>query len=183
MGIGATRAGNGAKRLSCKGNPAHRPTDLVCWTKLLGFTDTPAHWPTPKSPPSATSCSTSPPASPTAPSKHAYTSIKPGARQPKSTTPGGQSAPPSPNPLPLRPERTPKQPTPQQVGGSHTPKSLNTPNKIINDEDEITTKSHERPRLGHLAYNSSSAATAAAQPAEAWSSTASSNSPSGIVQA
>ncbi len=111
-------------------------TDLVCWAKLLG-----------RSPPSATSCCTSPPASPQQPAPSGSASIRPGAGQQKSPKPGWPSAPPSPNQHPVqRPERT-RSSQHQQVGDIPTSTHPNIQPKINSAHPKINTSPDERRGL------------------------------------
>jgi hypothetical protein len=76
--------------------------DLVCWTKLLGFRDTPALGHA-----EISTFRTWPPASPAAPARSTSAWTRPGNTPTISPEPGELSAPPSPNDHGFPPTRTP----------------------------------------------------------------------------
>ena len=86
-------------------------TDLVAWTKLIGFTEPAGSGHAARSTPSATGSCTSPPASPAAPAKSGYASTPPGDGPPRSPKDGNDFGPPSPDTqLTVHPTRGPTGP-------------------------------------------------------------------------
>jgi hypothetical protein len=102
---------------------------------------------TPRSLPSATSYYTSPPASPTAPGKHASVSTTPGNTPTPSPKPGSRSAPPSPDPnTPApRPERTRSSRHHSRSAASSRPSPPTTHSKI-NEPETRSTQHREKDR-------------------------------------